>query len=395
VIAAAIEIAREAALDVAGAEDVGEHEGVRSEGHRLATHYFRSNAPGYRGWRWAVTMARAPRAKAATVCEVSLLAGDDAIVAPPWTPWSERLQPGDVGREDVLPYSPDDPRLMQGFEATGDVDVDELAIVELGLGRPRVLSPDGRAEATSRWYASAEHGPIRVSAGGPGGRGDRRNAPLEAQCSTCGFLMLMAGSMRTVFGVCANEWSPEDGRVVSMDHGCGAHSETDVLQGGSDWPDRAPVIDEDAIELFDHTAGSDAPRGTADRSPDTSPDADAPADDSPDAAADDSPDAEGLDIDSPDDDTSDDSSEADSAYDSSDEALGGADSDSAAVGGSAEPGDPDEHAPSYGASPPPAESPAHVDVAGEAAAPTLDQAQDDAERAPADAADAESAQTEP
>jgi hypothetical protein len=25
--------------------------------------------------------------------------------------------------------------------------------------------------------------------------------------------------------VCANEWSPSDGSVVSLDHGCGAHSE--------------------------------------------------------------------------------------------------------------------------------------------------------------------------
>jgi hypothetical protein len=31
-----------------------------------------------------------------------------------------------------------------------------------------------------------------------------------------------------VFGVCANEWSPSDARVVSLDHGCGAHSEVDV-----------------------------------------------------------------------------------------------------------------------------------------------------------------------
>src|SRR5688572_13714721 len=33
------------------------------------------------------------------------------------------------------------------------------------------------------------------------------------------------GSMRQVFGACANIFAPDDGRVVTADHGCGAHSE--------------------------------------------------------------------------------------------------------------------------------------------------------------------------
>lgn len=257
VIAAAIDVARAAAVDVAGQHHVGEHQGVRSDGQRLATHYFASTAPGYRGWRWAVTMARAPRAKNATVCEVALLAGEEAITAPEWLPWSERLQPGDVGREDVLPYSPDDPRLMPGYAATGDADADRLALYELGLGRPRVLSPEGRAQAATRWI-TGEHGPVELS--GPGARAGRRGGRVRAQCSTCGFLLLMAGSMRTVFGVCSNEWSPDDGQVVSMDHGCGAHSETDVLDTGRDWPENAPVVDDLALELVDHGVRRDAPQ---------------------------------------------------------------------------------------------------------------------------------------
>ena len=50
-----------------------------------------------------------------------------------------------------------------------------------------------------------------------------------APCSTCGFFVPMAGALRSLFGVCANAWSPSDGRVVSLDHGCGAHSEIDVV----------------------------------------------------------------------------------------------------------------------------------------------------------------------
>jgi len=50
------------------------------------------------------------------------------------------------------------------------------------------------------------------------------------------------------FGVCANEWSPSDGRVVTLDHGCGAHSETDM-----DHPEPPavgdPIVDEFAVDL--------------------------------------------------------------------------------------------------------------------------------------------------
>lgn len=252
VIAAAVDLARDAALEAAGPDEVGEHQGVKAEGHRLATHYFASTARGYRGWHWAVTLARAPRARAATVCEVSLLPGEGAITPPPWVPWSERLQPGDVGRHDLLPYVEDDPRLEPGYAATGDEDADRLAIFELGLGRARVLSREGRAQAATRWY-EGDHGPVRSTARQPG-RGSDRKAAAEtapAQCSTCGFLLLMAGSLRTTFGVCANEWSPDDGRVVSVDHGCGAHSETDIDRSGSDWPENAPVIDDHGLELVD------------------------------------------------------------------------------------------------------------------------------------------------
>ena len=69
-----------------------------------------------------------------------------------------------------------------------------------------------------------------------------------ARCATCGYFVPAAGALRQVFGVCANEWSPSDGRVVSLDHGCGAHSETELEQ-----PDPAPlgdpIVDEFAVDL--------------------------------------------------------------------------------------------------------------------------------------------------
>jgi hypothetical protein len=230
VLAAAVDLARDAAIDVAEAGSVGEHLGVVAEGERVATHSFTCTSPAYRGWCWAVTIARVPRGKVATVSEVSLLPWEGAILAPEWLPWSQRLAPGDVSPGDVLPLVVDDPLLERGFEATGEEDVDSVALWELGLGRVRVLSREGRAEAAQRWYDGV-HGPR-----------DPHAEQASAACASCGFFVPMAGALRTVFGVCANEWSPSDGSVVSLDHGCGAHSEVDV-EGRPGSGDQ-PVLDE-------------------------------------------------------------------------------------------------------------------------------------------------------
>ena len=135
---------------------------------------------------------------------------------PTWLPWSDRIAPGDLGPGDLLPIIVEDPRLEPGYEATDDEDADQLAFWELGLGRERVLSPEGRAEAAERWY-DGTHGPHTPIA---------ELAP--APCASCGFFLPMAGTLRAVFGVCSNEWSPSDGQVVSLDHGCGAHSQGGV-----------------------------------------------------------------------------------------------------------------------------------------------------------------------
>ena len=143
---------------------------------------------------------------------------------------ARRRRPGDV-----TPKIDDDPNLVAGFEATGDEDVDEVGFFELGLGRPRVLSAEGRDAAAQRWY-DGEHGPSAAVA-----------VKASEHCSSCGYFVPMAGALRPVFGVCANEWSPSDGSVVSLDHGCGAHSEVDM---DAPEPERvsAPVLDEETLE---------------------------------------------------------------------------------------------------------------------------------------------------
>jgi DUF3027 family protein len=213
VCADAVDLARSAITEVEPSM-VGEHLSVVGEGERLVTHFFECLLPGYRGWRWAVTVTRVPRGRQVTVCETVLLPGPDAALAPGWVPWQDRLQPGDLGVGDLLPTSDDDDRLVPGY-LQSDTPAAEEVSWELGLGRPRVMSREGRMETAQRWY-DGDHGPAAPIA---------TAAPRAARCGGCGFYLPLAGSMRRAFGVCGNAFAPDDGRVVSADHGCGAHSE--------------------------------------------------------------------------------------------------------------------------------------------------------------------------
>ncbi|MEU6160045.1 DUF3027 domain-containing protein [Streptomyces sp. NPDC047130] len=266
--AEAVDLARAAAEETAAPGVVGEHVGMVSEGDRVVTHFFECREPGYRGWRWAVTVARASRAKVVTLDESVLLPGPDALLAPEWVPWSERLRPGDLGPGDLLPTNADDLRLEPGWSgedepAPNSAVSDEMAALveaedaevagarpaelpvspargtiaavaeELGLRRARVLSRYGLHSAADRWEES--FGPKTPMA---------QAAP--ATCVSCGFLARVGGSLGQAFGVCANEFSPADGRVVSLGYGCGAHSEAAVMPKA---PRPAPpVLDETRVE---------------------------------------------------------------------------------------------------------------------------------------------------
>lgn len=213
--------------------DVGEHLEVVAEGERLVTHFFECLLAGYRGWRWAVTVTRVSRSKHVTICETVLLPGPDAMLAPSWLPWQERLQPGDLGVGDLLPTPADDDRLVPGYVLSDDPAVEETTW-ELGLGRSRVMSLEGRQETAQRWY-DGDHGPTAPIAAA---------APRTARCGTCGFYLPLAGAMRQAFGVCGNFYAPDDGRAVSADHGCGAHSET-LLDTPETPVDELPTIYDD------------------------------------------------------------------------------------------------------------------------------------------------------
>ena len=228
----AVDVARSAVTE----EEPGAHLEVIAEGDRVVTHLFECRHPGYRGWRWAVTVTRVPRSRHVTICETVLLPGPDAIVAPNWVPWHERVQPGDLGVGDVMVTAPDDDRLIAGYLLSDDPAVEEVAW-EIGLGRPRVMSLDGRLDTAQRWY-DGEHGPDAPIAAA---------APSGARCGTCGFYLPLAGSLRQAFGACGNMYAPDDGRVVSADHGCGAHSEV-LAEPASEVDELPTVYDDNEVE---------------------------------------------------------------------------------------------------------------------------------------------------
>lgn len=47
--------------------------------------------PAYVGWHWVVTVTRLSPKAPVTVTELGLLPGPDALLAPEWVPWSQRL----------------------------------------------------------------------------------------------------------------------------------------------------------------------------------------------------------------------------------------------------------------------------------------------------------------
>ncbi|MGI5994651.1 MAG: DUF3027 domain-containing protein [Saccharomonospora viridis] len=231
----AVEPAREAAVQEAGDNNVGDYVGAVHEDAVSVTHLFDSTLPGYRGWRWSVTVATADEHAPVTISEVVLTPGPDAIVAPRWVPWERRVRPGDLGVGDIFPTPPDDPRLAPAYATLDDPEAEE-AVREVGLGRVRVMSRYGRQEAATRWYRS-EYGPRSDMA---------RSAP--AACGTCGFYLQLAGSLRSAFGVCGNEISPADGHVVHAEFGCGAHSEV-RLEAGSSVPVAELVYDDSLLDM--------------------------------------------------------------------------------------------------------------------------------------------------
>lgn len=237
-----IEQARFALLDIADSADhVGDFVGAWIVDSNVLDMRFVSALKGYEGWQWSITMYHDIQADKWTVNESSLVPTADALLAPEWIPWKDRLLPSDISPTDVLGTEPDDERLEQGVsggqasDSFRKTEVEEYTqiVEELNLSRSRVLSAEGRVQTAERWY-NGPHGPKSLSTRVAAGK----------TCQTCGFFVQLQGELGTMFGVCANKWSQDDGRIVSLDHGCGEHSDIDPPEPSQLWIQPEPTVDD-------------------------------------------------------------------------------------------------------------------------------------------------------
>lgn len=269
---------------------------------------FVSNLVGYEGWQWSVTLYHDEETQRWTVNESTLVPTEDSLLPPPWIPWKDRLKPSDLSVMDSIGTSEDDSRLEDGFrqvnniddsnsekniesansddnseskteddakantetednteantseedadtnanaekdinqnqescDANNDFDEDlEEAVSTLRLSRRRVMTAEAISQTAKRWYAG-QHGPKSLSTKIADGKA----------CSSCGFLIPLAGSLGSMFGVCANMWSPDDGRVVSLDHACGEHSDIEPPEPSQLWIQSEPAYDDYHIDIL-------------------------------------------------------------------------------------------------------------------------------------------------
>ncbi|MDY5785316.1 DUF3027 domain-containing protein [Corynebacterium sp.] len=221
----AVAIAREALEEIADGE-IGEHIGVAGVSRNVATHRFAASVPGYPGWEWNAVVACATNSTWVTVNEVALVPSPtgDALEAPEWVPYAERLRPGDLGPGDLMEPAPDDARLT-------DDSFSRDAVTFPGRDTKKFLTRRGLADAATRWR-TGDYGPNSEFA-----------SQAALYCRSCAFWVPLGEPVGDNFGVCVNEFSA-DGTVVAASYGCGAHSDTKVatdIDSGEAFDDEKPL----------------------------------------------------------------------------------------------------------------------------------------------------------
>lgn len=249
---------------------VGAYCGSIIENADTVTHQFISNHIAYPDWNWNVTISKVDPNDSITIIESKLLPKQNAFLAPKWIEYKDRLRVFDITETDEFAYESDDLRIENTFDNSNDNSVhdadsadnsdnadsadnsdqnikdminllkneDVKTVSKLAFERNRVLNAYGKQDLSYRWYEGS-HGPKTAS-----------SRISQASCNSCAFYISLQGDMGQMFGVCANAWSRDDGSVVSLDHGCGMHSETDVKKSRANrWVQSELVVDEH--EKFD------------------------------------------------------------------------------------------------------------------------------------------------
>jgi hypothetical protein len=108
VLLAAVDLARAALLEITPASTIGGLVGhVAHEQHVLSLH-FECLMPGYPDWHWTATLSRIDENSEPNVLETELLPGETAVLAPEWTPWSDRLEDYKLAQEHAAALADDE-----------------------------------------------------------------------------------------------------------------------------------------------------------------------------------------------------------------------------------------------------------------------------------------------
>ena len=116
---------------VASAAEIGAEPSIE-RGEATATVSFPSLLPGYPGWRWEVVLSDGEGGQWG-VLETHLVPGPDALVAPDWVPWADRLEEYRRSEAERLEAEADDEDDVDEDDLDDD-DLDGVDIDQLDLG---------------------------------------------------------------------------------------------------------------------------------------------------------------------------------------------------------------------------------------------------------------------
>lgn len=123
VLLAAVDQARAALLEITPASTIGAVVGHTTHDEHVLSLHFASLMPGYPDWHWTATLSRIDGESEPNVLETELLPGEGAVLAPEWTPWSERLEDYKLAQEHAAALAEDDDD--EDFDDEGDADSDD------------------------------------------------------------------------------------------------------------------------------------------------------------------------------------------------------------------------------------------------------------------------------
>jgi hypothetical protein len=125
VLLAAVDLARAALLEITPASTVGAVVGHTTHDEHVLSLHFASLMPGYPDWHWTATLSRVDADSEPNVLETELLPGEGAVLAPEWTPWSDRLEDYKLAQEDLALAVDDESDDDDEDDLTDDDEVDD------------------------------------------------------------------------------------------------------------------------------------------------------------------------------------------------------------------------------------------------------------------------------